>query len=57
VLLQARSCVEALRLRAQRLAVVRRGRLVARSPANAAQLLLAGRPARVDYTLQSGTTG
>ncbi|MEY8877499.1 MAG: amidohydrolase family protein [Leptothrix sp. (in: b-proteobacteria)] len=57
VLLQARSCVEALRLRAQRLAVVRRGRLVARSPANAAQLLLAGRPARVDYTLQSGTAG
>jgi cytosine deaminase len=50
VLLQARTPIEAIRLRAQRLAVVRNGRVVARTaPANAA-LDLPGRPAQVDFT-------
>jgi cytosine/creatinine deaminase len=50
VLMQARTPVEAIRLRAQRLAVVRAGRVIARStPANAA-LSLPGRPAQVDFS-------
>jgi cytosine deaminase len=52
VLLQARSPVEALRLRAQRLAVVRRGRVVASSPPATATLALPGRPPQVDWTLR-----
>jgi len=47
VLLQARDPVEALRLRATRLQVRRRGRLIASSPAAGAQLSLPGRPASV----------
>jgi cytosine deaminase len=52
VLLQARSPVEAIRLRAARLAVVRGGRIVARSAPASAALVLPGRPARIDWTLQ-----
>jgi cytosine deaminase len=52
VLLQARSPVEALRLRAQRLLVVRDGEVIARSPATGAELRLPGRPAFVDWTRQ-----
>jgi cytosine deaminase len=52
VLLQARDPIEAIRLRANRLAVVRRGRVVARTPAAVAALALAGRPASVDWTLR-----
>jgi len=52
VLLQARSPVEALRLRAQRLKVIRRGRVLASAPEAAATLALPGRPDRVDWTLQ-----
>ena len=52
VLLQARSPVEALRLRAQRLLVVRRGRVLARAPEAAATLSLPGRPAQIDWTLR-----
>jgi cytosine deaminase len=51
VLLQARSPVEAIRLRAQRLMVVRGGRVLARSPLQQARLQLPGRPATVDWTL------
>jgi cytosine/creatinine deaminase len=51
VLLQARSPVEALRLRATRLLVVRRGQVLARTPAATAALALPGRPAQVDWTL------
>ena len=51
VLLQARDPVEAIRLRATRLAVVRRGAVVARTPAATAALALPGRPAAVDWTL------
>lgn len=52
VLLQARDPVEAIRLRATRLAVVRRGAVVARTPAATAALNLPGRPAAVDWMLQ-----
>jgi cytosine deaminase len=52
VLLQARDPIEAIRLRANRLAVVRRGRVVARTPAAVAALALPGRPASVDWTLR-----
>ena len=50
VLLQARSPVEAIRLRAPRLAVVRGGRILARRPAAEVSLDLPGRPGRVDFT-------
>ena len=48
VLLQARDPIEALRLRATRLAVIRGGKVIARTPANVAQLALSGRPECVD---------
>jgi cytosine deaminase len=54
VLLQARSPVEALRLRPARLLVVRGGRVLARSAPTAVQLALPGRPAQVDFTLGGG---
>ena len=50
VLLQASDPVEAIRLRATRLAVVRRGQVVASSPPARAQLALPGRPSTVDWT-------
>ena len=52
VLLQARDQVEALRLRASRLLVVRRGRIVAQSTPCRATLRLPDRPHKVDWTLQ-----
>jgi cytosine deaminase len=52
VLLQARDPVEAIRLRAARLVVMRRGRVVARSAPASATLDLPGRPAAVDWTLR-----
>ena len=52
VLLQARSPQEAIRLRATRLAVVRRGRVVARTPASVATLALPGRSVSVDWMLR-----
>jgi cytosine deaminase len=52
VLLQARSPVEAIRLRAPRLLVVRGGQVLARAPERrVARLQLPGRPASVDLTL------
>ena len=51
VLLQARSPAEALRLRATRLAVIRRGQVISRTPAATAALALTGRPSQVDWTL------
>jgi cytosine deaminase len=51
VLLQARSPVEALRLRAARLAVVRAGAVIARGAPAQAELALPGRPVQVDWTL------
>ena len=52
VLLQARDPVEAIRLRANRLMVVRRGRVIAKAPAATAALCLPGRPQTVDWTLR-----
>jgi cytosine deaminase len=52
VLLQARNPVEALRLRATRLAVLRAGKVVARTPAATATLTLDGRPSQVDFQLR-----
>jgi cytosine deaminase len=48
VVLEARDPVEAIRLKAARLAVVRRGRVVAETPSRTARLGLDGRPATVD---------
>jgi cytosine deaminase len=53
VLLQAADAVEALRLRATRLLVLRAGRIIARSPAAVAALDLPGRPSRVDFSLRT----
>ncbi len=47
-LLQARDRIEAIRLRATRLAVVRAGRVIARQPAQVAKLSLSGRPTQID---------
>ena len=52
VVLQARDPIEAIRLRANRLKVVRRGRVIAETPLGAARLHLDGRPEmvnRADY--------
>jgi len=49
VLLEARDKVEAIRTRAARLAVLRRGRVIARAPARRATLALEGRPGTVDF--------
>jgi cytosine deaminase len=54
VLLDARDPVEAIRLRAARLAVVSRGKVVSRAPAARAALSLGGRPAQVDFKLHRG---
>jgi cytosine/creatinine deaminase len=51
VVLDARDEVEAIRLRAARLAVVSRGKVVSRSPAARATLALEGRPTQVDFKL------
>jgi cytosine deaminase len=51
VLLQAGDVVEAIRLRAPRLLVLRRGELLARTPPARAELHLAGRPAALDWRL------
>jgi cytosine deaminase len=49
VLLQARDPVEALRLRATRLKVFRRGKLLAQAPAATSQLHLPGRPGETSW--------
>jgi cytosine/creatinine deaminase len=51
VLLQAKDAIEAIRLRANRLCVVRRGRVIAQTPPVVAQLSLPGRPAQVAWNL------
>ena len=48
VLLQARDPIEAIRTRAIRLAVIRRGRVIAETPARIARLMLDGRPETLD---------
>ncbi len=51
VMLDARDPIEAIRLRAARTLVMRRGRVVARTPAPHAVLSLPGRAPRVDFRL------
>jgi cytosine deaminase len=51
VLLDAASTVEAIRLRAARRCVVRRGVVVSEAPASVAQLNLPGRPAQANFRL------
>jgi len=51
VVLDARDPIEAIRLRAARTLVMRRGQVVARTPAPHAALSLPGRPANVDFRL------
>ncbi|OWV87745.1 cytosine deaminase [Rhizobium sp. R635] len=48
VILQARDTLEALRLKPNRLAVIRRGKVVARSAPRIGELFLDGRPSRID---------
>ena len=54
VLLQAHDPIEALRLRATRLKVYRRGRLLAESPPATALLHLPGRPGETSWQLPAG---
>jgi cytosine/creatinine deaminase len=48
VVLQAEDPIEAIRLKATRLAVIRRGKVISRTPARIAELDLPGRPCSVD---------
>ncbi|MDQ3560491.1 MAG: amidohydrolase family protein, partial [Pseudomonadota bacterium] len=48
ILLQAHDPIEAIRLRARRLAVIRRGKVVAESAPDTIKLALAGRPEQLD---------
>jgi cytosine deaminase len=48
VLLQARDPIEAVRLRATRLAVIRAGKVISRTPPRRAELSLDGRPTQID---------
>jgi cytosine deaminase len=56
VLLQARDPIEAIRLRATRLAVIRRGRVIARNAPAIASLAVPGRPAAVSFQYDSAGT-
>ena len=51
VLLHAKDPIEAIRLRATRLAVIRKGRVISWTPAPVASLSLPGRPDLVDPSL------
>lgn len=48
VVLQAKNAIEAVRLRATRLFVIKRGKVIAETPAKKATLTLEGRPTLVD---------
>lgn len=51
VLLQAADPIEAIRLRPNRLAVIRRGRVIAETPVSVATVRMAGEETAVDFTL------
>jgi cytosine deaminase len=53
ILLQARDPIDAIRLKATRLAVVRRGRVIAETPARRPRLSIEGRPAHLDPTVSA----
>jgi cytosine deaminase len=57
VILQARDPIEAIRMKATRLTVVRRGRIVAETPARVARLALDGRPSSVDGSTYAPPAG
>lgn len=57
VLLQARDPVEALRLRATRLMVMRTGKVIACTPPSTAALFIDGRPASVSFTTAAARGG
>ncbi len=52
VIFDARDPIEAIRLRAVRTAVIRRGKVISRSPAVRAALSLEGRPAEVNFRIE-----
>jgi cytosine deaminase len=54
IILQARDPIEAIRLKATRLAVIRRGRVIATTPARQAHLHIDGRPAQIDASTIGG---
>lgn len=54
VILQAADPVEAIRVRATRLAVLRRGKVIAETPAQTARLSLPGRPEAADFLKKPG---
>ena len=54
VILQAADPVEAIRVRATRLAVLRRGKVIAETPAQTAKLSLPGRPENADFLKPNG---
>ena len=51
IVLQARDPAEALRLKAVKLAVIRRGRVIARTPARVGELLIDGRRGQIDASI------
>jgi cytosine deaminase len=51
IVLQARDPAEALRLKAVKLAVIRRGRVIARTPARVSELLIDGRRGQIDASI------
>ena len=55
VVLQAADPFEAIRLKATRLAVIRRGRVIAETPAKVTSLDLPGRPERLEPTFRPGS--
>jgi cytosine deaminase len=57
VILQARDPVEAPRLKANRLAVIRRGKVIAETPPRLTHLALDGRPAEVDAAAYAPIAG
>jgi cytosine deaminase len=57
VILQARDPIEAIRMKATRLTVVRRGQIVAETPARVASLALDGRPSSVDGSTYAPPAG
>jgi cytosine/creatinine deaminase len=57
VVLQANDPIEAIRLRATRLSVISKGRVVSRSPARTATVTLPGREAMVDRRFQAPSNG
>jgi cytosine deaminase len=48
VVLQATDPIEAIRLRARRLTVIRRGKVIVETPADVSALFLEGRPTHLD---------